>query len=195
MRTSTLQARRRASGFTMLEALVSILILSFGLLGLAGLFVSGAQNNRNANLRTVATQQAYNMADRMRTNLSGLTVLIPTVPYYHLPTAVQSNCYTNAAICDSPTMAKNDYYEWNDPASPISNPSLLPGGYGVVCIDSTPNDGTWNGTTVVDGCDGVGTSYAIKVWWLDDRRSAGATAAVNTTAAYRLFVATLQPQP
>ena len=191
MRTPTLQARRRASGFTMLEALVSILILSFGLLGLAGLFVSGAQNNRSANLRTIATQQAYSMADRMRTNLTALTVLNPTVPYYHLPTAAQTNCYTTA-ICDSQTMAKNDYYEWNDAASPISNASLLPGGYGVVCIDSTPDDGTWNGTAVTHACDGLGTSYAIKIWWLDDRRSGAAT---NTTAAYRRFVATLQPQP
>ena len=191
MRTPTLQARRRASGFTMLEALVSILILSFGLLGLAGLFVSGAQNNRSANLRTVATQQAYNMADRMRTNMTALTVLSPTVPYYNLPAAVQANCYT-ATACDSPTMAKNDYYEWNDAASPISNASLLPGGYGVVCIDSTPDDGTWNGTAVTHACDNLGTSYAIKVWWLDDRRSGAAT---NTTAAYRRFVATLQPQP
>jgi type IV pilus assembly protein PilV len=194
MRTPTLQARHRASGFTMLEALVSILILSFGLLGLAGLFVSGAQNNRNANLRTVATQQAYNMADRMRTNLSALTVLNPTVPYYHLTTATQRDCYTTA-ICDSQQMAKNDYYEWNDPASSISNPTLLPGGYGVVCIDSTPSDGTWDGTTVTHACDGLGTSYAIKVWWLDDRRAGGVTNATNTTAAYRLFVATLQPQP
>jgi type IV pilus assembly protein PilV len=191
MRTPTLQARRRVRGFTMLEALVSILILSFGLLGLAGLFVSGAQNNRSANLRTVATQQAYNMADRMRTNLTALTVLNPTVPYYHLPVATQTNCYTTA-ICDSQTMAKNDYYEWNDPGSAISNPTVLPGGYGVVCIDSTPNDGTWNGTAVTHACDGVGTSYAIKVWWLDDRRSGAAT---NTTAAYLRFVATLQPQP
>jgi type IV pilus assembly protein PilV len=176
----------------MLEALVSMLILSFGLLGLAGLFVSGAQNNRSANLRTIATQQAYSMADRMRTNLTALTVLNPTVPYYHLPTAAQTNCYTTATTCNSQTIAQNDYYEWNDPGSAISNPTLLPGGYGVVCIDSTPNDGTWNGTTVTHACDGVGTSYAIKVWWLDDRRSGAAT---NTTAAYRLFVATLQPQP
>src|SRR4051812_46255869 len=194
MHTPTLQGRRRASGFTMLEALVSILILSFGLLALAGLFVSGAQNNRNANLRTVATQQAYNMADRMRTNLSALTVLSPAVPYYHLPTATQRDCYTTV-ICDSQQMAMNDYYEWNDPASSISNPRLLPGGYGVVCLDSTPSDGTCGGAPVVDGCDGLGTGSAIKVWWLDDRRSAGAPAAVNTTAAYRLFVATLQPQP
>jgi type IV pilus assembly protein PilV len=191
MRIPTLQARRRASGFTMLEALVSILILSFGLLGLAGLFVSGAQNNRSANLRTIATQQAYNLADRMRTNLTALTVLNPTVPYYHLPTAAQTNCYTTT-ICDSQTMAKNDYYEWNDAASTISNPSLLPGGYGVVCIDSTPDDGTWNGTAVTHACDGLGTSYAIKVWWLDDRRSGLATTDPN---AYRRFVATLQPQP
>ena len=36
-------------------------------------------------------------------------------------------------------------------------------------------DGTWDGTTVTPACDGLGTSYAIKLWWLDDRRSGLAT--------------------
>ena len=61
-------------GFTMLEALISLLILSFGLLGIAGLYIAGVQNNKSASLRTIATQQSYDMADRMRANLAGLTV-------------------------------------------------------------------------------------------------------------------------
>ena len=69
---------------------------------------------------------------------------------------------------------------------------LLPGGYGLTCLDSTPNDGTWDGSSVVDACDGLGTTYAIKVWWLDDRRSGLATTDPN---AYLRVVTTLQPQP
>ena len=181
----------RCAGFTLIEVLVSLLILAVGLLGLVGMFVASTQNNKSASLRTIATLQAYDMADRMRANIGALTVISPTIPYYHLPTATQyGTCYT--ATCTSQQMAQNDYYEWNNAASATSNPSVLPAGQGIVCLDSTPNDGTWDGTTVTPACDGLGTSYAIKLWWLDDRRSGLATTDV---AAYLRFVTTLQPQP
>ena len=181
----------RCAGFTLIEVLVSLLILAVGLLGLVGIFVASTQNNKSAHLRTIATLQAYDMADRMRANIGALTVISPTIPYYHLPTATQyGTCYT--ATCTSQQMAQNDYYEWNNAASATSNPSVLPAGQGIVCLDSTPNDGTWDGTTVTPACDGLGTSYAIKLWWLDDRRSGLATTDV---AAYLRFVTTLQPQP
>lgn len=181
----------RCAGFTLIEVLVSLLILAVGLLGLVGIFVASTQNNKSASLRTIATLQAYDMADRMRANIGALTVISPTIPYYHLPTATQNTtCYT--ATCTSQQMAQNDYYEWNTAASATSNPSVLPGGQGIVCLDSTPNDGTWDGTTVTPACDGLGTGYAIKLWWLDDRRSG---IAITSTAAYLRFVTTLQPQP
>lgn len=179
-------------GFTMLEVLISILIVSFGMLGIAGLYVAGVQNNKSASLRTLATQQAYDMADRMRANLAGLTVPLPAMPYYHLPTAnVHAACYTTAN-CTPQQMAENDYYEWNNTNSTTSNPRILPNGFGITCLDSTPNDGTWNGTAVTHACDGTGTAYAIKVWWIDDRRSGLLLTDPN---AYLRVVTTFQPQP
>lgn len=182
----------RVRGFTMLETLISILILSFGLLGIAGIYVAGVQNNKSANLRTLATQQAYDMADRMRANLAGLTVPLPAMPYYHLPTAtLTASCYATTN-CTPQQMAENDYYEWNNAASTTSNARVLPGGFGITCLDSTPNDGTWNGTAVTHACDALGTAYAIKVWWIDDRRTGLATTDPN---AYLRVVTTVQPQP
>jgi hypothetical protein len=87
---------------------------------------------------------------------------------------------------------RNDYYEWNDAGSASSNRRILPGGFGITCLDSTPNDGTWNGTAVTHACDSLGTVYAIKVWWIDDRRTGLATTDPN---AYLRVVTTLQPQP
>jgi type IV pilus assembly protein PilV len=58
----------RQSGFTLLEVLVAILVLSIGLLGLAGLMASSIRNNHSAYQRTQATWLAYDMIDRMRVN-------------------------------------------------------------------------------------------------------------------------------
>ncbi len=58
----------RQKGFTLLEVLVAMLILSIGLLGLAGLMASGLRNNHSAYYRTQATWLAYDVIDRMRAN-------------------------------------------------------------------------------------------------------------------------------
>ena len=58
----------RQKGFTLLEVLVAMLVLSIGLLGLAGLMASSLRNNHSAYYRTQATWLAYDVIDRMRTN-------------------------------------------------------------------------------------------------------------------------------
>lgn len=58
----------RHSGFTLLEVLVAIVVLSIGLLGLAGIMVSSLRNNQSATHRTQATVLAYDIIDRMRAN-------------------------------------------------------------------------------------------------------------------------------
>lgn len=55
-------------GFTLLEVLVAIVILSFGLLGLAGLQAIGLKNNHSAYLRTQANTLANDIFERMRAN-------------------------------------------------------------------------------------------------------------------------------
>lgn len=60
--------RRRNRGFTLLEMLVALLVLSFGLLGMAGLQATGLRNNNNAYQRTQASIIAVEMIERMRTN-------------------------------------------------------------------------------------------------------------------------------
>ena len=58
----------KQSGFTLLEILVAMLVLSIGLLGLAGLMASSMRNNLCASHRTQATWMAYDIIDRMRAN-------------------------------------------------------------------------------------------------------------------------------
>lgn len=56
----------RECGVSLIEVLVTVVVLSIGLLGLAGMQASGTKFNHSAYLRSQATNLAYDMADRMR---------------------------------------------------------------------------------------------------------------------------------
>jgi type IV pilus assembly protein PilV len=58
----------RNKGFTLVETLVALVILSAGLLGVAALQFTSLQNNNSAVFRSQATYFAYDIADRMRAN-------------------------------------------------------------------------------------------------------------------------------
>lgn len=60
--------RRRASGVTLIEVLVAVLVLSLGLLGYAALLVFSLKANQSANFRTQATVMAYEVLDMIRAN-------------------------------------------------------------------------------------------------------------------------------
>ena len=60
--------RTMTAGFSLLEVLIALLVLSVGLLGLAALQANTLQFNQSAYLRSQATSLAYDMADRMRAN-------------------------------------------------------------------------------------------------------------------------------
>jgi len=133
-------------GFTLLEILVAIVVLSIGLLGLAALQVVSLNNNQSAYYRSIATQQAYDMADRIRSNPAGFIAgeyddLDETIP------VAAPACTTTA--CTAAEMAVSDHARWN-----TNNQRLLPEGEGTVVGD----DGsfvitvTWTEkTTIVDG--------------------------------------------
>lgn len=72
-RTSSRRIERAGApaGFTLLEVLIALLVLSLGLLGLAGLQGATVQFNHGAYLRSQATSLAYDMADRIRANRDG----------------------------------------------------------------------------------------------------------------------------
>lgn len=151
-----LSNRRGQSGFTLIEVLVSALILAIGLVGVAGLQALSLKTNQSAFMRSQATALAYDLADRMRTNLEGANGGF----YDPAQAAIDANCTTTNG-CAPAVMALHDLAEWNAAIN-----TYLPMGQGFVCIDSTPYDGT----SVLDPqCDGSGTGFSVKVWWDDDR--------------------------
>lgn len=64
----THKASRQQRGFTMVESLVALVVLSVGLLGIASLYVTSLRTGRTAMLRTQAVTLVGDMADRIRAN-------------------------------------------------------------------------------------------------------------------------------
>lgn len=56
------------TGFTLLEVLVTMVVMALGLLGYAGLQMASLKNSASAYQRSQATILAYDMIDRMRAN-------------------------------------------------------------------------------------------------------------------------------
>ena len=63
-----MKQKKLVSGFTLLEVLIALLVLSVGLLGLAGLQTRGLATGHNAYLRSQAVLLAQDMAERIRVN-------------------------------------------------------------------------------------------------------------------------------
>ncbi len=61
-------ARHHSGGFSMIEVLVALLVLAFGLLGFALLQTMNLRFTQSANYRTQATNLAYDLLDQMRAN-------------------------------------------------------------------------------------------------------------------------------
>ncbi|PCJ30335.1 MAG: type IV pilus modification protein PilV [Gammaproteobacteria bacterium] len=59
---------KKEKGFSLLEVLITVFILSIGLLGLAGLQTTSLKNNHSAQHRTSAIILSYDIVDRMRLN-------------------------------------------------------------------------------------------------------------------------------
>jgi len=147
---------KRQRGFTLIEVLVAGLILAIGLVGVAGLQAFSLKNNQSAFMRSQATALAYDLADRMRSNVAGANG-----GFYDPATAALTAGCAATSGCSPAQMAQHDLAEWNNTVA-----TYLPLGEGFVCIDSTPNDGT---EAADPQCDGAGTEFAIKLWWDDDR--------------------------
>jgi len=73
LRLLSASARLHGRGVSLIEMLVAILVLSFGMLAMAGLHASSLKLGKMAQYRSVAQQLADDYADRMRAGMLGLT--------------------------------------------------------------------------------------------------------------------------
>ena len=146
--------RKTQRGSGLIEAMISIFVVSIGFLGFAGLQVTGLAAANDSMFRSKAVYLSSQMADRVRANLPGATA----GSYSNLSgTGSNPGCVTTS--CSTAQIAQNDYYEWTTEVA-----QLLPDGVGVICLTSNPDV---DATPTDPQCDGGGSIFAIKVWWTE----------------------------
>jgi len=119
--------KRREDGFTLLEVLISIVVFSFGLLGIAGMMTISVRNNHNGYLRSQANFLAENMLDRMRANPNALWN-----GFYAGTASVGSSVCDLATPCNFQQLAQYDMEQWAQ-----SIQLALPSGQGTIsCVNN-----------------------------------------------------------
>jgi type IV pilus assembly protein PilV len=121
------------NGFTLLEVLVALFVLSIGLLGIGKLMMMSARANDSAYMRSQATALAYTILDAMRANRQAALVQ----GYDTAVVAPALQACTVAAPCTSGQQAQNDTFLWNQALA-----AELPGGTGNVATVTAPDPTT-----------------------------------------------------
>ena len=113
---------RRQRGISIVEALVALVVIAVGMLGIAGLYLTSLQASRSAKLRAQAVQLAGSIADRIRANREGV-MAYNTAAYGGNPVA--QGCDFDFR-CTPAQLAQDDLAIW---LANIRDPQLgLPGG-------------------------------------------------------------------
>lgn len=156
---------QKQRGFTLIEILITVVILAIGLLGLAGLVLESMRNNQGAYLRTQASILAYDMADRMRANkeragdyaaftTDGASTTLPA-------------CASASTGCTPAAQAGVDLVEWTRQIQGEgSDMVLLPGGVGTITQDATS------------------LSYTVTVTWDEVSREGDQGEAISGDSSY-----------
>ena len=128
----------------MVEALVALVVMSVGMLGIAGLSVASLRGNRTALVRTEAVNFVNDMSDRIRANGSARDA-------YGLA-AANGNCTT--ANCTATQLAQDDLFRWQQAVTAAGTGLQGTGVSGTVVY--TPAAGT-----------GLPDQYTISVQWTE----------------------------
>jgi type IV pilus assembly protein PilV len=138
--------RRHARGVTLIEVLVTMVIVAIGLLGLAGLQVRGLSIQKDAHGRAIATQLALDLADRMRANIDPATAPagVPPPQYEFTtnyggtpPASPTTDCALTA--CTLAQQALYDLQRWFAQVQ-----QSLPGGW--ARVERVPGEPSWDVT-------------------------------------------------
>ena len=120
----------RLRGFSLVEVLITLIIMSVGMLGIAGLYVQSMQAGRTSIFRHHAVMIASDVADRIRAN--------PRAGVDYQGAGGNNNCVLGNVDCTPAQMAANDIDLWTTQVS-----TILPGGVVTVTFDDNVNQPTY----------------------------------------------------
>ena len=126
----------RQLGFSLIEVLIALIIMSVGMLGIAGLYVQSLQAGRTSMFRHQAVALAGDVADRIRANpTAGIS--------YTDPDGADNDCVAANVNCDPAGMALHDVWLWKQqacnslPGSEAAGGCIGTGGDVTVTFDDT----------------------------------------------------------
>ena len=117
----------RDKGFSLVEVLVALVVMSVGMLGIAALYLEGLRAGRTALYRTTAVNLAADMADRIRANRNAGTAYAGTGP------GADGTCVNGPADCTAAQLADDDWFDWTNEL----NAQLPEGAGGQVTVTGT----------------------------------------------------------
>jgi type IV pilus assembly protein PilV len=131
------RAAQYTGGFSLVEVLIALVILSVGMLGIAGLYVESMKAGRTSQFRHNAVTLAGDVADRIRAN--------PRAGVDYEGPGGNNNCVLGNVNCNPAQMAANDIDLWKDQAT-----DMLPNGTVAVVFDDNPVPPTYRITVSWD---------------------------------------------
>ena len=121
---SVMNGLSKQRGFSLVEVLIALVIMSVGMLGIAGLYVQSLQAGRTSMFRHQGVSLVGDVADRIRAN--------PGAGVAYAGIGANNNCVAANIDCDVAGMAGNDIWVWDMQAV-----NSLPNGDVVVAFDDT----------------------------------------------------------
>jgi len=141
-----LKLKQTQHGLTLIEAMIALLVMSIGLLGIASLQLTAMNQNTSSLNHSQAVQYAYNMSDRVRANMGQFD------QYKNIDTSTGYTQDCTGGPCTPAQMLNADAADWE---VMVAN---LPGGRGMIFdnVDGLTVTVMWddNGTGATQtGCD------------------------------------------
>lgn len=129
------------SGASLVEILITMLIVSFALLGVAGMQLTSIRYSQSSGFREVAANLAQTMSEKIRTNSAALTGATDLSAYraaddYASATTIPDDpgCGLGSTPCSAAESAQRDLREWRQALQ-----QELPGGRGA--LQTVTNNG------------------------------------------------------
>ncbi|QGW82984.1 type IV pilus modification protein PilV [Variovorax paradoxus] len=159
-------SRQAATGFSLVEVLVSIAVLSVGLLGSIGMLLTAVRTGKEAATFAAAVNLARDLSEKVRMN-PGVAARNDAANTYLVANwtedagtgAAPGGCAAAGAACDPESLAAWDMGEWKRRVA-----KALPGARLSVCFDDHP----WNASAgeYAWPCSGSGRNVVVKLGWV-----------------------------